>query len=265
MENETEVIDRPVDNDDVIELDPSDFFDESSTVEDTTEPETEEVSTPAETDEKEVDFKPLFEELSKKIKYKDEPITIDNLEDIIENYQKGKNYGTLQEKLDAVANGKQMKLIEKLAKESNMSMDDYVDFVEKTQEQNKVDEMVSQGVTEEVARRTLNAERIEREIREKAEQTKAEEQKRIEQAKVEADNQEFITAFPDVNVKDIPKEVFINAKNGSLKSAYTEYLYKEAKQEIERLKISKQSPVRSAKSSIENEKLDPFEAGFDSY
>jgi hypothetical protein len=67
MENETEVIDRPVDNDDVIELDPSDFFDESSTVEDTTEPETEEVSTPAETEEKEVDFKPLFEELKERL------------------------------------------------------------------------------------------------------------------------------------------------------------------------------------------------------
>jgi hypothetical protein len=260
--NETEVMDKPVDDGGIM-LDPNDFIeqDESIDVEDTTEPTTEEVSKPTETEVKEMDFKPLFEELSKKIKYKDEPITIDNLEDIIENYQKGKNYGTLQEKLDAVANGKQMKLIEKLAKESNMSMDDYVDYVERTQEQSKIDEMVSQGATEEMARKVLNAERIEREIREKAEQTKAEEQKRIEQAKVEADNQEFITAFPDVNVKDIPKEVFINAKNNSLKSAYTEYLYKEAIQKIERLEISKQSPVRGAKSSVELEKVDDFLSG----
>lgn len=261
MENETEIENKPVDNEEVLELDFNDVEDESPIVEDTTKPVETEVDTPVENADKEVDFSPLLSELSKKIKYKDEAITIDNLDDVIENYQKGKNYGTLQDKLDAIANSKQMKLIEKLAKESNMSVDDYVDFVEKTQEQNKIDEMIAEGMTEAAAKKVLNAERIEREIREKTQREEQEKQKRLEQEKQEADSNEFLTAFPDVNIKDIPKEVFINAKNSSLKSAYTEHLLKEAQRKIQELETKTKAPIRGVQGGTEIDKTDDFLKG----
>ena len=64
-------------------------------MEDTTEPVAEE-STP----EEELDYTPLLEELSKKIKYKDEEIKINDLDEVVKNYQKGLNYDTLKDKLE---------------------------------------------------------------------------------------------------------------------------------------------------------------------
>ena len=73
-ENEVEKVDTPVEMEDTIELDPNDFTDlseekeDNSSSEGTEQPTDEEVDTPVETkkeETKEVDFTPLFNELSK--------------------------------------------------------------------------------------------------------------------------------------------------------------------------------------------------------
>lgn len=260
--NETEVEDRPVDNDEVLELDPNDFIDEeeeSSTVEDTTEPVTEEVDTPVENEE--LDYTPLLEELSKKIKYKDEEIKINDLEDVVKNYQKGLNYDTLQDKLNALSESKQIKLIERLAKESDMTPDEYVEYVVRTEEQNKLNELVEKGLSDEEAKEVLEAKKIKQQMQLEKEQREREQKAKEEADKRDKDNEEFIKAFPDV--KEIPKEVLLNAEKSSLKLAYTEYLLQQAKKEIEQLRVKEKTPVTSVTEhgSVPKEKKDDFLTG----
>ena len=257
--NETEVENRPVDNDEVLELDPNDFIEEEeeegSTVEDTTEPVAEE-STPAEPEE--LDYTPLLEELSKKIKYKDEEIKINDLDEVVKNYQKGLNYDTLQDKLK---NNKSIKLIERLAKESDMTPDEYVEYVERTEEQNKLNELIEKGLSDEEAKEVLEAKKIKQQMQLEKEQREKEQKAKEEADKRDKDNEEFIKAFPDV--KEIPKEVLLNAEKSSLKLAYTEYLLQQAKKEIEQLKVKEKTPVTSVTEhgSVTKEKKDDFLTG----
>lgn len=259
--NETEVENRPVDNDEVLELDPNDFIDEeeeeeSSTVEDTTEPVAEEVDTPVENEE--LDYTPLLEELSKKIKYKDEEIKINDLDEVVRNIQKGLNYDTLQDKLE---NNKSIKLIERLAKESDMTPEDYVEYVVRTEEQNKLNELVEKGLSDEEAKEVLEAKKIKQQMQLEKEQRKKEQKAKEEADKRDKDNEEFIKAFPDV--KEIPKEVLLNAEKSSLKLAYTEYLLQQANKEIEQLKVKEKTPVTSVTEhgSVTKEKKDDFLTG----
>ena len=50
--------------------------------------------------EKEVDFKPLLDALKGKIKYNKEEVEVSSIEDLIENYQKGLNYDSLEEMIE---------------------------------------------------------------------------------------------------------------------------------------------------------------------
>ena len=101
----------------------------------TSEEETNEESEPSEAQEDnsedDVDYTPLLKALSGKIKYNKEEVNVDSIEDLISNYQKGLNYDKKVQELENLQNSKLEKYARTKADELGISVDDYMDRVEK--------------------------------------------------------------------------------------------------------------------------------------
>ncbi|MBQ6628573.1 MAG: hypothetical protein IJH65_07100 [Methanobrevibacter sp.] len=245
------------------------------------EEETNEDSEPSETqednseDENEVDFKPLLEELSKKVKYNKENVTIENLEDLINGYQKGLNYDKKVQELENLQNSKAEVYLKKKADELGISVDEYMDQVEAYEKQQKaerdqerLEEMIESGVPEELAKEVIATAELRRQLQLKENELKEKEKQTEAKEKEEKEYQDFLKNFPDVNPEDIPKEVFEEAVNSDLSSAYMKYKMKDLENQ---LKIAKQNEENSASTvggvtntgtTKENHISDPFLEGF---
>ena len=199
-----------------------------------------ETDTEEETDENSnVDFKPLLEELSKKVKYNKESVNVDNIDDLVANYQKGLNYDKLQSKYDALQGSKAEIYITKKAKELGMSVDEYIDEVEnyekeqeKAKEQARLEEMIESGVPEDVAKEVIATSQLRKQLQAKENELKEKEEAEQKEKNKNKEFEEFIKTFPDVNPDDIPREVFENAQESSLKQAYSEWKIKDLERQL---------------------------------
>jgi len=278
MEN-AEIQDTPIENEGAEELNLNEFDSgfgiETNSSEEETPTETETIEENEEAEE--FDYSPFLENLSKKIKYNGEEVKIDNLEDVIANYQKGKNYDKVQEKLNSLENSEELQYIEQLAKQNGMTRTEYIKAVKEEQskqelqaEQDRIAEMVSNNVPEEVAKEVVETARLRKEYNEKL--LKLEQEKNItkEKEKQNAEYDEFLNAYPDIDLEKIPKEVFVDAKESNLLTAYTKYQLKIAQEELKQLKqnekIKRSSPIKGVTEhgGTINEKQDPFLMGFNS-
>jgi hypothetical protein len=245
------------------------------------EEETNEDSEPSETqednseDEKEVDFKPLLEELSKKVKYNKENVTIDSLEDLINGYQKGLNYDKKVQELENLQNSKAETYLKKKSAELGMTVDEYMDQVEQyekrqqeEQDQERLEEMIENGVPEDVAKEVIATAELRRQLQLKENELKEKEEASKKKEKENQEYEDFLKNFPDVDPNKIPKEVFEDAANSDLSSAYMKYKMKDLENQ---LKIAKQNQ-ENAESTVggvtdtgttkENHTNDPFLEGF---
>lgn len=232
---------------------------------------------PKEESKKEDDsYKALLEELSKKVKYNKESVQIESIDDVVNNYQKGLNYDKLQEKLNSLENSKAMSYIKNKAEELGMSIDEYMDQVEnyekeqeKQREQEKLEEMISNGVPEEVAKEVIATSQLRKQLQ--AEKNQLEKEKKEKESKESKDKEyaDFIKEFPDVKPEDIPKDVFLNAENSSLREAYMKYQIEEQKKQIEILKKNQENSSSAVGSTTERggveTKADAFLEGFEDY
>ena len=155
-----------------------------------------EESKPNETQESEddVDYEPLLKALSGKIKYNIEEVNVESIDDLISNYQKGLNYDKKVQELENLQNSKLEKYAKSKADELGITVEEYMDRVEKYEEDQK---------------------------RAQEEQEKNQE------------DQKFLEKFPDVNPEDIPKEVFEDAEKSSLSEAYMKWQLGELKKKLE--------------------------------
>lgn len=222
------------------------------------EEKTNEDSEPSETQEdnsedEKVDFKPLLEELSKKVKYNKENVSIESLEDLINGYQKGLNYDKIQEKLENLQNSKAETYIRQKADELGITVDEYMDQVEdyekkqkEEREKERLEEMVENGVPEELAREVIATAELRKQLQKKENELKEREEASKQKEKEEQEYQDFLKNFPDVNPDDIPKEVFEDAENSDLSSAYMKYKLNDLEN---KLKVAKQNE-ENAESSV---------------
>lgn len=230
---------------------------------------------PKEESKKEDDsYKALLDELSKKVKYNKESVQIESIDDVVNNYQKGLNYDKLQEKLSNLENSKAMSYIKNKAEELGMSVDDYMDQVEnyereqqKQREQEKIEDMIANGVPEDVAKEVVATSQLRKELQLEKNKLEREKKEREEKESKDKEYEDFLKEFPDVKPEDIPKDVFLNAENSSLKEAYMRYQLEEQKKQIEILKKNKENSTRNVGSTTERggaeTKSDPFLIGFD--
>lgn len=220
-------------------------------------------------------YKELLEELSKKVKYNKESVQIDSIDDVINNYQKGLNYDKLQEKLSNLENSKAMSYIKNKAEELGLSIDDYMDQVEqyeqdqqKQREQEKIEDMIANGVPEEVAKEVVATSQLRKELQLEKNKLAREKEERLKQESKDKEYADFIKEFPDVKAEDIPKDVFLNAENSSLREAYMKYQLEEQKKQIEILKKNNENSKHTVgstteRSGVESKTTDPFLIGFD--
>ena len=226
-------------------------------------------------EEDEGDYKPFLDELSKKVKYNKESVNVESMDDVISNYQKGLNYDKLVEKLNNLENSKAMSYITNKASELGMSIDEYMDQVEnyekeqqKQRDQEKMEEMISSGVPEEIAREVIATSQLRKELQAEKNQLEKEKKEREEKESKDKEYADFIKEFPDVKAEDIPKDVFLNAQNSSLREAYMKYQLEEQKKQIEILKKQNENKSSSVGSTTEfggkeNKPTDPFLEGWD--
>ena len=287
MENEEIVESKPTETMDSED----DFFAEvdnevisEDNAEDESEPSDEEVSNesqkPSEDSEDnqeadEVDLEPLLKALSGKIKYNKEEVNVESIEDLITGYQKGLNYDKKLQELENLQNSKLEKYAKQKASELGITVDEYMDQVEqyekdqqKAQEEEQLEEMISNGVPDSIAREVIATGQLRRELQKKENELKA---KEAEQEKEKAKNKEyedFLKAFPDVNPEDIPKEVFEDAENSSLTNAYMKWQVKELQRQLDVAKTNEKNReasvggVTDTGPTKQKTEKDPFLEGF---
>jgi hypothetical protein len=282
VENNTPVVETNVADDDFFGEVDNEVINETES-QDVKEASTEsESSTPNETDKNEttdteVDYKPLLEALSKKVKYNGESVNIDNIDDLITNYQKGLNYDKKQEQYENLQNSKVEQYVSKKARELGMSVDEYIDQVEnyereqeKEKEKARLEEMINNGVPEDVAKEVIATSQLRKQL----EEEKAQLKEREEKAKAENDKNkqyaDFVEQFPNVKPEDIPKEVFEKAQSSDLVSAYKDWLITDLQTKLQ-IKEQNEKNANSAIGSVtetgqtkKQEPVDMFLEGFDS-
>lgn len=244
--------------------------------------ETEESSQPNETEEKEeeddkVDYAPLLEALSKKVKYNGESVKVDSIDDLITNFQKGLNYDKKNEQYEALQNSKVEQYVSKKAKELGLTVDEYIEQVEdyereqeRAREEERLEEMVNNGVPEDIAREVIATSQLRKQLQAKENELKEREEAQNAKMNEEQEYADFIEAFPDVDAESIPKEVFEAAQYSNLTSAYKDWLIKDLQTKLS----IQQTNSKNAKSAIgsvtesgptkKNEPTDLFLEGFDS-
>ncbi|ULT55400.1 hypothetical protein L1999_20170 [Neobacillus drentensis] len=247
---------------------------EVETVEDTTPTEQTEVETfePQETfEEPEVEETGVPDPNFKlKIKYNSEEMELD-ADRARELAQKGMNYDKVQEKLQALETDPRLSFIEDIAKDYGMTPDEYIEAVRQQKEQARIDELVSQSISEELAQEMLENKKF-------REQYEAEQKAKAEEEKKNADFAEFFDYFRQANGREyvpandqIPDNVWEAVNQGvPLKFAYMSHENQQLRSQLTALKQNKanasKAPVGSVTAHGGNEiaSEDPFLAGFDS-
>ena len=228
--------------------------------------------------EQEVDFKPLLNALKGKIKYNKEEVEVESIEDLVEKYQKGLNYDKKLQELENLQNSKLEKYARQKATELGITVDEYMDQVEqyekdqqRAQEEARLEEMMNNGVPEDVARVVIATSQLRKQLQAQENQLKAEKEALEKEKNKNKEYEDFLKEFPDVNPEDIPKEVFEDAENSSLSNAYMKWQLKEMKNKLsvaeQNAKNSKASVGGVTETGPTNEKheKDLFLQGFDDY
>ena len=205
-----------------------------------------------------------------KVKYNKEELALDE-ERARELAQKGLNYDKTLERLQALESDPRLVFIEQLASQHNMTPQEYIEAVNAQQEQAKIDELVSQGINEELAHEILENKKFREQFEADKKAKAAEEQKN-------ADYNEFFDYFKQANGRDfvpntdeIPQAVWDATEKGvPLKFAYMMHENNNLRNQLTTLKQNesnaKKAPVGSVTAhggdKIESE--DDFLAGFNS-
>jgi hypothetical protein len=239
-------------------------------------PQSEEVTEPLDTVEP--DFLPQETEPTEqepvnpflKVKYNKEELDLDE-ERARELAQKGLNYDKVTERLQALETDPRLKFIEDLASQYDMTPQEYMQAVQQQKEQDRINQLVEQGISEELAQEML-------ENRKFRDQFESEKRAKAEEEKKNADYSQFFDYFRQANGRDfvpnqdeIPESVWQSTQNGvPLKFAYMEHQNQVLQQQLQTLKQNetnaKKAPVGSvtAHGSTETASEDLFMQGFNS-
>lgn len=224
----------------------------------------------------EVDLKPLLNALSGKIKYNKEEVNVESIEDLITNVQKGLNYDKKLQELENLQNSRLEKYAKQKADALGISVDEYMDQVEayekqqeRQREADELEDLINAGTPESIAKELIASRQQRKQIQQELNDIKAEREADRKEKEKNKEYQDFLKEFPEVNPESIPKEVFEDAENSSLKEAYMKWKLKELEKEISISKTNEKNKKSSVGSTTDtgttNEKheKDLFLEGFD--
>lgn len=198
-----------------------------------------------------------------KIKYNHQELELGE-DEAIPLIQKGMNYEKVQEQLNQLKNDPRLSFVEELANENNMTVNEYLEAVKQTREQEKLNQLIQSNIPEELAREIL-------ENRKYREQQEAEKKAQQAESQRNAEFQDFLNTFPNVKAEDISPEVWQLHQQGTpLKFAYMQNEYNKMQNELKVLKQNnenkKKAPIGSVTThgSQEVAEEDDFLRGFSS-
>lgn len=173
-------------------------------------------------------------------------------EELVSMAQKGWDYDKVREERDQLRQYRSetdpaMELIRRYAQRSNMSVSDYLDYCRKQ-------ELMASGMTEKDAAQKVSFDKERAELDRQKQQLDAERQqadsmrrKAAEQAQArQRDIEAFYKAYPKVDPKSIPQEVWDAVKGGdTLTNAYTRHENQRLQAEISALKQNTKNKAQS--------------------
>lgn len=180
------------------------------------------------------------------------------LDELKTNAQKGMNYDHVHNELVNLRNSPALGVIERYARNSGMTTEEYVQYLQDLEGRQKISQMTEQGVPEAYARRLIELEDKDkvRSEREAAEQKRANER---------AQYSRFLQEYPDVKAADIPEEVWQRFRRGmDLTASYAIYENKTLKNQVQQYKqneVNKQKSVGSVKGDSSETNSDAFLEG----
>ena len=180
------------------------------------------------------------------------------LDELKTNAQKGMNYDHIYGELQNLKNSPALGVIERYARNSNMTTEQYVQYLQELEGRQRVNQMTEQGVPEAYAKRLIELEEKDnaRAQREAAEQKRANERQQYNK---------FIQEYPDVKPADIPEEVWQRFRDGmDLTASYAIYENKALKNQVQQYKqieVNKQKSVGSVKGDSSETNSDSFLEG----
>ena len=223
----------------------------------------------------EVDLQPLLKALSGKIKYNKEEVNVESIEDLINGYQKGLNYDKKLQELENLQNSKLELYAKSKAEQLGITVDEYMDRVEKyeeaqkrQQEEDELEQLISNGMPDTLARELIALRQTRHDFQKEINDLKQEKELARQEEEKNKEYQDFLDNFPDVNPKDIPKEVFEEAEKSSLSNAYMKWKIKELETKLSIEKQNKKnegstvSSVTDTGTTNEKHEIDLFLEGF---
>jgi len=256
-------------------------IDETNKVHSETE-KTDEAEVPSEADEgnketEDVDLQPLLKALSGKIKYNKEEVNVESIEDLKTYVQKGLNYDKKLQELENLQNSRLEKYAKEKADALGITVDEYMNQVEayekqqeRQREADELEDLINAGTPESIAKELIASRQQRKQIQQELNDIKAEREADKKEKEKNKEYQDFLNEFPDVKPESIPKEVFEDAENSSLKEAYMKWKLKELEKEISISKTNEKNKKSSVGSTTDtgttNEKheRDLFLEGFES-
>lgn len=184
--------------------------------------------------------------------------------DFINYLQKGMDYDRVKDQVNTYKNDPRLSFVENLAKQNNMTPEQYIQAVNDQQYQAEIDELIESGVTEAVAKEVVDTRR------QKEPQSQSQEQKELV---------DFVDYYAKINGKPfdpdtdtLPEEVWkSNADGTPLKVAYMEHLVqqkqadqkllqKQEEQKKQNEEAKKKAPVKgvSMNGTGKSPKKDPM-------
>lgn len=154
--------------------------------------------------------------------------------------QKGLAYDRLRQERDALANGREMQLLQRYAAASGMEMGQYLDYLERSLDAAALKRETDAGMPEKQARELLS-------LRQKEAQRRAVESAAMQQRQRTEPYLELVRAYP--NLTTLPPEVVQRISAGERPlEAYRAYELQQAKAEIETLKAAQKAKAVDEKN-----------------
>lgn len=164
----------------------------------------------------------------------------------VEYVQKGMNYDKVYEKYQVLNSDPRLTFVDEIAKQYGMDTNSYMEAVKQSLEQERLNNLVEQNIPEDIAREIL-------ENRQFRQQWESEQRSKQEEQKKQAEYQDFIATFPNVNPQEIPPNVWEEvAKGKNLVDAYIRHennLLKQQLETVQKTNEAKQANVKNAETS----------------
>jgi len=178
--------------------------------------------------------------------------------------QKGMNYDKVIEKLNSIESDPNIGYLKSLAERNNMSLEGLVDYWKQQEEEAELNELLQRNIPEDYAREMLENKKFREEIQKK-------EIEQQQKAKQDKEFKDFFAAYPKIDPKNIPNEVWeVREREGiPLKYAYLQHensqLVKEKEILLNNNKNRKKAPGLGTTQFGHGEapNKDPFMEGFE--